>query len=321
MATDLATCAPSITADDALLRLLARLDARGYAFVTPTPATHARVVARPDRQVARTIEDVLGWSLPYRPGTIDPAIEALLDGAGLVRAAGDGRAGIRVSRLHGRLFLHSAYPTDDPQAVFFGPDSYRFADLVRAELRDGPLRPGAQLVDIGTGSGVGGIVAAGTCPGLRVHLTDINPRALRFARINARAAGLAVAVHETDRLDSVPGAIDLATCNPPYIVDGGERLYRHGGGLHGGQVSLAMAEMAMRRLAAAGRLILYTGSAIVRGRDALQTALAAAAHDHGCTMRYREIDPDVFGEELVHAAYRDVDRIALVAAVMTRGGT
>jgi hypothetical protein len=35
-------------------------------------------------------------------------------------------------------------------------------------------------------------------------------------------------------------------------------------------------------------------------------------------MRYREIDPDVFGEELDDPAYRDVDRIALVAVVLTR---
>jgi hypothetical protein len=38
----------------------------------------------------------------------------------------------------------------------------------------------------------------------------------------------------------------------------------------------------------------------------------------GLAMRYREIDPDVFGEELEMPAYRDVDRIALIAAIITR---
>ena len=309
-----------MSADAALRDLLSLLRTQDYRFVTPTPATHARVVARPERREAASIADVLGWSLPYRPGTCDAAVEALLDRAGVVRHEGAlRRATIRVSRLHDDLFLHSAYPTDDEHAVFFGPDSYRFADLIRAELRDYAAGADAQMVDIGTGSGVGGIVAAHACPGLRVHMTDVNPAALHFARLNATAAGIAVEVHESATLDPIVGAIDVATANPPYIVDVGGRLYRDGGAMHGGQVSLDMAVMAMRRLAPAGRLILYTGSAIVRGDDALRAALAAASDAHGCTMRYREIDPDVFGEELDGPAYRDVDRIALVAAVVTRG--
>jgi len=306
-----------LAADAPLRDLLSLLRVRGYAFVTPTPATHQRVVARPDRQDATSVEDILGWSLPYRPGACDPEVESLLERADAIRQEGDlRRATVRVSSLRGDLFLHSAYPTDDERSVFFGPDSYRFADLIDAELRACPA--GARIVDIGTGSGVGGIIAARACPGARVHLTDVNPAALRFARINAAAAGIATQRHETDTLDPVPGAIDIATINPPYIIDDDARLYRDGGAMHGGQVALDMAVMAMRRLAPAGRLILYTGSAIVRGQDALKAALNAAARDHDATMRYREIDPDVFGEELENPAYRDVDRIALVAAVITR---
>ena len=313
---------PAVRSADAELRhLLALLRDRDHRFVTPTPATHARVLARADRQAARCVEDMLGWSLPYRPGDCDAAIEALLDRAGVTVPAGDRRrATIRVSRLHDHLFVHSAYPTDAADAVFFGPDSYRFADLIRDELRDCPARAGAQMVDIGTGSGVGGIVAATACPGLRIHMTDVNPAALRFARINAAAAGIAADFHESDSLATIPGPIDVATANPPYVIDSGKRLYRHGGAMHGGQVSLDMAVMAMDRLAPAGRLILYTGSAIVRGHDQLAAALAEAAAARGCTMRYREIDPDVFGEELENALYRDVDRIALVAAIVTRAG-
>jgi methylase of polypeptide subunit release factors len=311
--------AAKVTVDDYLRDLLLLLRARGYGFVTPTPATHARVVKRPDRREAITVEDILGWSLPYRPGSCDSALEALLDRAGVFRREGDYcRATIRVSRLHDNLFLHSAYPTDDEHSVFFGPDSYRFADLIRDELQECPVHDRAKVVDIGTGSGVGGIVASRACRGLQVHLTDVNPVALRLARINARAAGVAAEVHETITLDRIEGPIDVATANPPYIIDGHGRLYRDGGAMRGGQVSLDMAVMAMRRLAPAGRMILYTGSAIVRGHDALKAALLSASHDHGCTMRYREIDPDVFGEELDDPAYRVVDRIALVAVVLTR---
>lgn len=305
--------------DSALLALLRLLEARGYRFVTPTPATHARVLARPERAEARSVADVLGWSLPFRPGAIDPEVEALLDRAGAIETRDALRhAAVRVASLHDRLFLHSAYPTDDEDAVFFGPDSYRFADLIRAELSASPPAPGAAVVDIGAGAGVGAITAAALCPDARLCMTDVNPAALRLARINAEAAGVSANLLETDRLDGAPERIDLALANPPYIIDAAARAYRDGGGMHGGQVSLDMARMATERLAPGGRLILYTGSAIVGGEDALRTALGRLAAGAGCDLRYRELDPDVFGEELANDAYRDVDRIALVAAVIRR---
>jgi hypothetical protein len=88
--------------------------------------------------------------------------------------------------------------------------------------------------------------------------------------------------------------------------------------MHGGRLSLDLAAAALPRLRPNGRLMLYTGSAIVAGADRLRPALAEAARGHGCTMSYREADPDVFGEELATPQYREVDRIAVVTAVFTR---
>ena len=64
--------------------------------------------------------------------------------------------------------------------------------------------------------------------------------------------------------------------------------------------------------------LLYTGSAIVRGHDALHEELAGIAEAAGLKLDYRELDPDVFGEELETAPYREVDRIAVVGAVFER---
>ncbi len=300
----------------ALLRLSAE---RGYCFVTPTPASHARVVARPGRQAARNVDDVLGWSMPFAADVLDPELLRLLDEAGaLVEDGRQRRSRFRVSSLHADLYLHSAYPTLAEDAVFFGPDSYRFADLIAAELDANPLPDGARVLDIGGGAGVGAIVAAHRCERCTVTMTDINPAALRLAAINARAAGVSVEMVEGSGLGDVPGAFDLVTINPPYIIDDAGRTYRDGGGMHGGQLSLDLAGAAAERLAPGGRVLLYTGSAIIDGRDPLFEALCDRADALGLALSYREIDPDVFGEELEQPAYADVDRIALVAAVISR---
>lgn len=306
--------------DRPLLALLERLAADQYHFVTPTPATHRRVLAREGRRVGRNVRDVLGWSLPFVPSTIGP-VEEILEAAGVLREAGELKsATVRVSSLGRRLFLHSVFPTDEPDSVFLGPDSYRFANLIRASL-NGRQAKGAHVVDIGGGAGVGAIVMADLAAEARIAMTDINPAAIRFARINAAAAGAAIEMVEAADLALLDGSLDIITANPPYIADASHRAYRDGGDLHGARVSLDMAEMAVEKLAPGGRFILYTGSAIVDGADALQVALRTLCEGHGLTLDYHEIDPDVFGGMLGRPAYRDVERIALVAALVDRPRT
>lgn len=301
----------------ALLDLLVALEAADYGFVPPTPASHARMMAR--KVAGGGIRDLLGWSRAVLPERLDPGIAAVLQRTGAITDTADGwRSAVRVARLRGRLFLHSAYPTDGADAVFFGPDSYRFADFIVTELsRDSVCRT---VVDIGTGSGVGIVVAAGLALPARLAMTDINPAALELAAVNTRHAGFDVEPLHGAGLAGFAGEIDLALANPPFLVDDDERAYRHGGDRLGAQLSIDMAVEAAARLAAGGRLLLYTGSAIVDGRDSLKADLAAAMQDAGCTLRYRELDPDIFGEELDRPAYvqAGVERIAAVGAVVTR---
>jgi methylase of polypeptide subunit release factors len=304
-------------AADALLELLGELDRRGYAFVAPTPASHERVVRRPDMAEARDLRGIFGWSLPFARELPPPALLALLERSGtLCRHGTLLKSGVRVASIHGRLFLHSPFPTEAEDSVFFGPDSYRFADFVRAELPRvvSPRR----LVDLGTGGGVGGILAAAAVPGARITLLDTNPKALRTASINARHAGVEVEMVEGDSLDDVAGAVDLVIANPPYMMDDSDRTYRDGGGMHGAALSLDWSLASARRLEPGGRMLLYTGAAIVDGRDRLRDELEQRLPGLGCSLRYREIDPDVFGEELEKPAYADVERIAAVGAVIEK---
>jgi len=305
--------------EPALLALLAELDRAGYRFTAVTPATHARVVARPEREEARDLRDVFGWSLPFAPGFLPPAIAEALDAAGAVERQGSRlKSRLRAASLGRDLFLHSAFPTDAEDSVFFGPDTYRYAALLGAELpRLGRV---ARLVDVGAGGGAGGIVAARLLPGARITLADLNPAALRLAAANAAHAGVEVERVLGAGFDAVTGAVDCVIANPPFMMDEEGRAYRSGGGLGGAALSLDWARSAAARLEPGGHMILYTGVAMAGNCDPLLEALEKALPPLGCSLSYRELDPDIFGEELDRPPYREIERIAAVAAVIAKKG-
>ncbi|MEP6943087.1 MAG: class I SAM-dependent methyltransferase [Betaproteobacteria bacterium] len=291
----------------------------GYRFVTVTPATHARVNARAGVVEARGIEDVFGWSRPFRRELLPANVLAWLDADGMIEErSGLCRTRVRYSTLGGDLFVHSAFPTTAADAVFFGPDTYRFASLISATLGSHSATSRRCVVDVGCGSGAGGIVAAraGGMPG-RLILADINPTALRHARVNAALAGIGAEFVQCDLFSGIDAPIDLIVANPPYLVDPQARVYRDGGGARGSALSLRIVHEGLERLAPGGMLVLYTGSCIVRGEDLLHSSVVDATRDAGATLAYSEIDPDVFGEELALTGYDDVDRIAVIAAVIT----
>ena len=307
------------TAEAELRALLGLLRIERYRFVTPTPATHARVIARPGKREARGLRDIFGWNLPFAPDLLPAGLLDGLAAAGLAEPTGAlWRSRVRVASFGERLFVHSAFPTVAEDAVFFGPDTYRFAAFLQAEL---PRAGGARrLVDLGAGAGAGGIVAAALLPDARITLADVNPAALRLARVNAADAGINAELVEAGSLDEVAGRIDLVIANPPYIMDERDRTYRDGGGLHGAGVSFDWALAAARRLEPGGRMLLYTGVAMVEGEDELEAALQRALPELGCALRYRELDPDIFGEELDKPPYAEVERIAAIGAVIEKAG-
>jgi methylase of polypeptide subunit release factors len=306
-------------ADPALLRLGEALRASGYEFTTPTPATHAHVNARPENSEAKDLRDVFGWSRPFTQDVVPSEMLSMMGAAGiLVEENGMVRSALRVSSLQGELFFHSAFPTTDADAVFFGPDTYRFARAIKAGLRE-RTAPIQSAIDIGCGAGPGGILVARYAPSARVLMTDINESALRLARVNAALAGTANAIaRRSDILAEIDGTFDLIVSNPPYLNDTLHRAYRHGGGDFGADLSLRILDAALIRLAPAGTLILYTGTAIVGGRDLFRESALPRLAAGEFAWTYEEVDPDVFGEELESQAYRAADRIAAVVLNVTK---
>jgi len=347
----LAPTSPMLSsAAQALVKVGNYLRAQNYRFVTVTPNTHARMRAT-SHVWARNLRDIFGWSKPFHADTnvhidtnfyqrtnvngeatrvytetaraatdvIPRSLFALLRAGGVLHKYRDGwYCGVRFSTVGSLLLMHSAFPTDADDAVFLGPDTYRFCTFIQDFLERHAL-PLQRVADIGCGSGAAAITIARHYPTATVHALDINAQALQHTRINAALAGADnVAVGYSDLLDDTDGEFDLIVANPPYMVDAAQRSYRHGGELFGAEFSLRLFDNAVPRLRAGGSLLLYTGTAIVDGEDVflheLQTRLARA----DLSWSYREIDPDVFGEEIGRGAYAGVERIAVVGLIVTR---
>jgi SAM-dependent methyltransferase len=300
-----------MSVDSPLVSIAKILRQDNYAFTAITPESHQTILER--GLDACNLRDVFGWNRPFsRERLAADLFKHLMDLDELNNADDKYISKLRFATLYDEIYLHSGYPTADQHAVFFGPDTYRYARLLRENISSA-----TRLVDIGCGSGAGGLCLKDRVE--NICLADINPKALEYARINADISGISDRVETTysDILSGIEGDVDLVISNPPYMVDDTERTYRHGGEQLGAALSVRIAEQALSRLTSGGKLVLYTASAIVDGVDtfwqAVKPLLCADKH----VIHYEEIDPDVFGEELQRQAYQTVDRLAVVGLVVT----
>lgn len=314
-------CLPRSDVDrsDALVQLGESLKQRSYSFTTVSPATHRRVNAREHASRANDLNGVFGWSRPFNRDLLDPGLLSLMRAANVFEESGNSCSSLlRASTLDKQLYFHSAYPTLEHDAVFFGPDTYRFVRSLRQAMKERAM-PVERAADIGCGAGPGAITIALAHPQATVFAIDINPAALALTEANARLAGAEnVAAVQSDLLTEVPGQLDLIVANPPYLLDRDQRAYRHGGGNLGAGLSVAIVNQAVARLSPGGMLMLYTGVVMQGGADPFLAVIEPILRDAHFTWSYEEIDPDVFGEELDEPAYGFAERIAAVWLCATK---
>ena len=306
----------AISEQHQLVLLLAYLQTQDYQFTTISPASHAKVNNRIENAVGNDLVDIFGWNRPFKSEAVDSALFELMQSANILTKLENGwKSQLRVSSMNGLLFFHSAYPTSSNDAVFFGPDTYRFARAIRHYFAIN--HPSVdKAVDIGTGSGVGAMMLALALPEAEIIAVDINNEALKLARANMAAADIHhITLMHSDLLNNVAGNFDLIIANPPYLLDESERDYRHGGGQLGAALSLDIVDTAIGRLNPNGTLLLYTGVAIVNGYDAFLAEASVKLDFAGFTYDYSEVDPDIFSEELDNETYRIADRIAAVVLI------
>ncbi|TMC30844.1 MAG: methyltransferase [Chloroflexi bacterium] len=109
-----------------------------------------------------------------------------------------------------RIF-HMGLELRVPEDVFPPAGDGSFHRLIRDEVR-----PSDRVLDMGTGSGIGALLAASQSS--EVVAVDINPRAVEAAAANAVRNGVAerITFLESDVFAAVDGTFDLLLFDPPF---------------------------------------------------------------------------------------------------------
>ncbi|MDI5962948.1 DUF7059 domain-containing protein [Streptantibioticus silvisoli] len=130
---------------------------------------------------------------------------------------------------------------------------------VRTPVRD--------VLDLGTGSGVQALHAAGRAS--RVTATDVNPRALRFAELTLALSGVPAADLRQGSLYEPVGEerFDLIVSNPPFVISPGERFVYRDGGMAGDDLCRTLVGRSADHLNEGGYCQLLANWEHVEGED------------------------------------------------------
>jgi SAM-dependent methyltransferase len=179
-------------------------------------------------------------------------------------------------RPHKQLLLAGdlARPGDpDVVSAFSGP-SLQLARLT-------PRSPVGSMLDVGTGSGVLALLAAQHAD--QVTATDVNPRALTFARFNAQLNDVAnLELLEGSWFEPVAGRrFDLVVCNPPYVVSPDRDFVYRDSGMPGASLLEQLIRQSAQCLSPGGVSVMLCNWPHESGGD-WGLAPAAAVEPTGC---------------------------------------
>jgi methylase of polypeptide subunit release factors len=177
------------------------------------------------------------------------AVDAL-EATGLADVGADVVPRGRILPVGDLLVASDDYPSDEVEdppdfVAAYTPTSQLCASLT-------PRRRIDRALDVGTGSGVLALFAARHAK--EVVATDVNPRALAYAELNASLNGITNLECRLGSLfDPVAGeSFDLITSNAPYVVSPETRFVYRDAGLEGDEVSERVVRAAARHLREGG---------------------------------------------------------------------
>lgn len=295
--------------EQALVELGRLLRCYDYGFIPASQATLEHSVQRSERMgliQARNLREVFGFGLPFHAATLPEDVWALLRASECVRSYGSlYLSEVAYAAFDQEIYVHSSCRIPALDAVHLLPASYRFRRFVQIHLQ-----PGTHLVDIGTGCGVGGLSQRARVE--RMTLVDINPLALRFARVNAALADQSCAIVASEDLDSCLAGADRIIAFPPFLNDADGTQYVHGGGSFGEAFSVRIVAAALRALPAGGQLLLYGGATMIEGVDMFWQMLKPLVQNADVQLDYCELDPDIESPRLQTPDYFYAERIAAI---------
>jgi SAM-dependent methyltransferase len=100
----------------------------------------------------------------------------------------------------------------------------RFTEIIDGVIRRAALRPGQQVLDLGTGTGSVALKSASSVtPGGAVTAMDISPEMLRLTRQRAASMGLSNLEGRAEEIPTPSGRFDavLASLSLMYVIDRG----------------------------------------------------------------------------------------------------
>ncbi|MES2956364.1 MAG: peptide chain release factor N(5)-glutamine methyltransferase [Pseudomonadota bacterium] len=155
-----------------------------------------------------------GWLLAHDGDTLPEDAASRFRQLSLRRAAGEPLAYIVGSKEFFGLQLQV-----DARVLVPRPDTETLVDWALEALAAPGMPPGAQVLDLGTGSGAIALALKKTRPMLDVTAVDASAGALAVASANASRLGLAIHFIEGSWLENVSGHFHLIASNPPYVPD------------------------------------------------------------------------------------------------------
>ncbi len=197
-----------------------------------------------------------------------PPLERLLELEILAEDEAGIRSRLRFVPLSGALLVTDRNDRSIPDFVYLGRDSALFSDLLRRHLGG---RRFERALDLCCGCGVQALTVAPWAGS--VEGSDINPRAIAFAELNARLSGAPSApTFRVADLAAGAGRYDLVVANPPYVwMPEAERTRNRDG--YGGALGLEIVERILSGLDALltphGELHMVAESPVLKGRPAL----------------------------------------------------
>jgi release factor glutamine methyltransferase len=257
-----------------------------------------RELARAFRQAGLHTPDLDARLLVGHALTLDHAALVATAGRTLSAAEAEAIAALAARRLAGEPVARITDRKEfwgldlrlDPETLVPRPESETVIDAALAALGPGKTRVALRVADLGTGSGALLLAILSELRGAHGIGTDICLAALRCARANAAALGLAnrASFVLCDYGRALAGNFDLVVSNPPYVRRGEiatlmpeVRLYDPPRALDGGHDGLdgcrAIAADASRLLSPGGILVVELGAGQLAAARSIFTAVGLAA--------------------------------------------